>query len=60
MQDFEDDDTLGHVRNPGLKHDKWIVVTTIQHPTEAVKALNYLKGWKLIVVGDRKTPKNWM
>lgn len=39
--------------------DKWIVVTTIQYPTHQLKKLASLQGWRLVVVGDRKTPKDW-
>lgn len=38
---------------------KYIVVTTINHPTQAIEGMAQLEGWKLIVVGDRKTPKDW-
>jgi hypothetical protein len=39
--------------------DKWIVVTTINYPSVALKKLASLQGWRLVVVGDRKTPKDW-
>jgi hypothetical protein len=39
--------------------DKWIVVTTIQYPTPAVEKLAKLPGWKMVVVGDKKTPSDW-
>jgi hypothetical protein len=40
--------------------DKWIVVTSINQPTDQVKHLaNSLHGFKLIVVGDLKTNLNW-
>jgi len=39
--------------------DKWIVVTTINYPSAALKKLAVLKDWHLVVVGDRKTPKDW-
>lgn len=39
--------------------DKWIVVTSINYPTKDVKRLASLKGWNLVVVGDRKTPSDW-
>lgn len=39
--------------------DKWIVVTTIQYPTEELKKLAALPGWRLVVVGDKKTPADW-
>lgn len=40
---------------------QWIVVTTINPPTEAIVKLSALanKGWNVVVVGDKKTPKNW-
>ena len=38
---------------------KWIVVTTINSPTEDVKKLAAMKGWKVVVVGDTKTPAEW-
>lgn len=52
--------------------DKWIVVTTINYPTDALKnelaktryieklrTLSTLPDWKLLVVADKKTPKDW-
>lgn len=38
---------------------KFVVITTIYSPTEAVKKFARMKDWQLIVVGDRKTPKDW-
>ncbi len=38
---------------------KFIVITTIFSPTEAVKKFAKHKDWQLIVVGDRKTPHGW-
>ena len=43
----------------GDVHDKWIVVTTINSPTEDVKKLAGIEGWKVVVVGDTKTPADW-
>lgn len=39
----------------------WIVVTSINHPSTAVRRLAAASanGWQLVVVGDHKTPKNW-
>lgn len=54
--------TLVHIAYatiPEIQFDKWIVVTTIQYPTEALKKMAELPGWHLVVVGDKKTPKNW-
>ena len=40
---------------------KWIVVTTINPPTDAIEAISGLAnaGWSAVVVGDRKTPAGW-
>lgn len=43
----------------GEFHDKWIVLTTINTPTADVKKLAGIKGWKVVVVGDTKTPADW-
>ena len=40
-------------------YDKWIVVTSIAAPTNDVTLLSKIPGWKLLVVGDKKTPKSW-
>ena len=37
----------------------FIVTTTINPVTEAINKYDNLKNWKLIVVGDIKTPKNY-
>ena len=37
-------------------HTKFIVTTTIYSPTVATKRFCAMKGWQVIVVGDRKTP----
>lgn len=42
-----------------LMHDKWIVLTTINPPTEDVKKLAAIPDWKVVVVGDTKSPKDW-
>lgn len=43
----------------GDMHDKWIVLTTINAPTSDVKKLAGIEGWKVVVVGDTKTPADW-
>jgi hypothetical protein len=44
-----------------LRGDKWIVVTTIFYPTPAIyKFLTLTTPWNLIVIGDKKTPKDWL
>jgi len=36
-----------------------IVITSIYNPTESIEKFSKIKGYKLIVVGDKKTPINW-
>ena len=36
-----------------------IIITSINHPTEAIKAFAKLDNFELIVVGDLKSPENW-
>lgn len=38
---------------------KYIVITSIFAPNEAIKKFAALPDWRLIVVGDKKTPKKW-
>lgn len=38
---------------------RFIVTTTINPPTEAVKLFDEMPGWHLIVIGDQKTPNNY-
>lgn len=38
---------------------KFIVITSINYPTEAVKKFSNIEGWKVIVVADLKTPRDW-
>ena len=42
-----------------ISEDKWIVVTSISSPTPQIQKLNEIPGWKLLVVADEKTPKDW-
>jgi hypothetical protein len=39
--------------------DKFIVITSIFPPTEAIEQFAKLKDWKVIVVGDKKTAVDW-
>lgn len=41
------------------KHDKWIVTTTINKPTEQMTKLIKNEEWRMVVVGDVKTPIEW-
>ena len=38
---------------------KFIVITSIFKPTEAIAAFARLKDYQLVVVGDKKTPADW-
>ena len=40
-------------------NDRWIVLTSINAPTKDVKNLAAIEGWKVVVVGDKKTPQDW-
>jgi hypothetical protein len=42
-----------------LNQRKWIVVTSINEPTEQIKKLSKIKGFQLLVVGDKKSKSNW-
>jgi len=38
---------------------KFIIITSIFEPTEAVSKFAQINDWQLIVVGDKKTPAKW-
>ncbi|HRU05793.1 MAG TPA: STELLO glycosyltransferase family protein [Candidatus Brocadiia bacterium] len=38
---------------------RFVVLTTILRPTEAVRRFAALPGWQVVVVGDLKTPSDW-
>ena len=38
---------------------KFIIITSIFYPTEAVIAFSKMQDYQLIVVGDKKTPADW-
>ena len=40
-------------------HARWVVVTTINPPTDAIKKLAALSDWRVVVIGDTKTPADW-
>ena len=39
--------------------DKWIIVTSINKPTDQIQKLASIKEFQLLVVADRKTDPNW-
>ena len=61
FQEFVDGDIDGGpaLGNKGEQFEHWVVVTTIQGPTRALWQIAKIPGWKLVVVGDRTTPKDW-
>jgi predicted AlkP superfamily pyrophosphatase or phosphodiesterase len=50
---------VSNVINEADKFDKWIVITTINYPTEQVRRYSQMSDWRLIVVADRKTHIDW-
>jgi len=38
---------------------KFIIITSIYEPSEAIKLFAELEDWQLVVAGDTKTPKEW-
>jgi hypothetical protein len=41
-------------------NDNWIVVTSINKPTDQIRKLASIKEFQLLVVADRKTDPNWL
>lgn len=41
------------------EENKWVVVTTINYPTKELVALSNIPGWNVVVVADKKTPRDW-
>lgn len=39
--------------------DKYIVITSIFQPTEAIEKFAKFNGWNVIVIGDKKTDVDW-
>lgn len=48
-----------HLGQQLVNTSQWIVLTTIQYPTDAVKKLAMLPEWRVVVVADTKTPADW-
>ncbi|CAL5222166.1 g4491 [Coccomyxa viridis] len=40
-------------------HKRWIIITSISYPTDAIKVLAKMPDWKVLVVADEKTPADW-
>ena len=47
------------IKSSQNKHKNWIVITSINSPTKAVKQLAKLPDWHTVVVADKKTPHDW-
>ena len=39
--------------------NKFVVVTSIYSPTKTIELLSHWRGWRIVVVGDKKTPTDW-
>jgi len=46
-------------KDKAITSEKWVVITSIFEPSDEVKILASQPGWKVVVVGDRKSPKDW-
>ena len=46
-------------RQPKDLWNSWIVITSVAPPTADVMYMASLPGWRVVVVGDEKTPVNW-
>ena len=42
-----------------MNKTKFIVITTINKPTEAIRKFAQWKNWNVVVIGDRKSPIDW-
>lgn len=38
---------------------KFIIITSINPPSDAISGFSKWDGWQVVVIGDRKTPTNW-
>jgi hypothetical protein len=59
-RDFKPVPLLAGALSPSAPlHPHWIVVTSINPPTPTIHKLAALPGWRVVVIGDTKTPKDW-
>lgn len=43
-----------------MQEKKFIIITTINYPTEGVKKIaTNCQDWNLLIIGDKKTPSDW-
>ena len=42
-----------------MNENKFIVIMTINKPSEAIHKYSQWKNWNVVVVGDRKSPSDW-
>lgn len=42
-----------------MNKNNFIVITTINKPTEAISKFAQWKSWNVVVIGDRKSPTDW-
>ena len=66
LPDFLDNLSKPHIEiateKINMENERCIVVTTIQAPTHAIELISSLceRGWSAVVIGDTKTPNDWM
>ncbi|XP_014664200.1 PREDICTED: uncharacterized protein LOC106806700 [Priapulus caudatus] len=45
--------------DPDVHSERWIVVTSVNQPTEDIRKMASMSDWKMVVVGDKKSPPDW-
>ncbi|XP_014664227.1 PREDICTED: uncharacterized protein LOC106806714 isoform X2 [Priapulus caudatus] len=45
--------------DPDVHSERWIVVTSVNQPTEDIRKMASMSDWKVVVVGDKKSPPDW-
>ena len=40
-------------------NNRFIIITSINPPTDAIRSFASWLGWTTVVVGDRKSPRDW-
>ena len=48
-----------NIKESPSNKNKWIVVTSINEPTEQIKVLSKINQFQLLVIGDKKSKPNW-
>ncbi|GAB2267018.1 sugar transporter-like protein [Dionaea muscipula] len=43
-----------------FRSERWIVVSASSYPTDSVRGLVKIKGWQVLVIGNSRTPADWV